>query len=381
MIINSPEHSIYSASSSSRWTVCAAAIRMSLGVVNQTNPAAELGTAAHEVGEFCLRFGINAFDCVGMTFNKHVVDVAMSDAVQLYVSYIRDLCRKYNVDPMLEKRVVMTSVADDVYGTSDCIIIVGDHLFVLDYKHGYGVVEVENNKQAIFYAIATLDTLNLWSVIKYVHTSIIQPRANHIDGAIRSCSYTIEQMVYWQNVFNKAVADGRRGDSSFTTGKHCKYCPARGFCRARIMYTLNLIFFGDPVDSMTDVEIAAVFNEIDSIKTNIEAIKERATFLARKGVPIEGYKLVRAITKAKCEKPDEFVAKAIELGVKREDLFDEKLISMTRVKKVVDANLVNTYYIKPPASTTLVELSNNRPAVSVLKPAPVDATGIFGEIK
>lgn len=371
-------HSVFSASSSARWTKCAAAIRMSLGIEGTTNPSAELGTAAHELGEFCLRMGINSFDCMGIIFNNHVVDEAMCDAVQLYIAFIRDLCRKYNVDPMLEKRVYMTSVGDDVFGTSDCIVVVGDHMFVIDYKHGYGVVEVENNTQAIFYVIATLDTLNLWNVIKHVHTHIIQPRANHVDGAIRSHSYTIDQMVAWQAFFKQTVENARKADSGFVAGDHCKYCPARGHCRVRIMHTLHYAYFDKSLEVMTDEEISIIYNEISSIKTNIEAIAAKATDLARNGATIEGHKLVKSITRAVCEEPDKFVEEAIAAGVKRSALFDEKLKSMTNVKKIVNDKLVNKHFIKPPASTTLVELSNNRPAVSV---AGKTAVGRFAPVK
>ena len=373
-------HAIHSASSSSRWTKCAAAIRMSLGIKGTTNPAAELGTAAHELGEFCLRLGFNAYDCIGREFNKHIVDELMADAVQLYVSYIRDLCKKYNVNPMLEKRVVMLSVGDDVFGTSDCIVIIGDWLFVLDYKHGYGVVEVANNSQATFYAVATLDTFDLWGTIRHVHTSIIQPRANHADGAIRSHVYTIQQMVEWQNFFRFSVAETKKKDSTFNAGEHCKYCPARANCRARLQRTIDIAYLDAPLDTLSPEEISIIYNEIPTIKTHLEAVQAKAVELARLGKPIEGYKLVKSITKAKCDKPDDFIVAAIESGVKREDLVNEKVKSMTECKKVVDKGIVNKYFVKPPASTTLVEISNSRVAVSLLAQQQVDATGIFNPV-
>ena len=55
------------------------------------NAAVEQGTAAHELGEFCIRFGISPVDCIGMMFNKHVVDEAMAEAVALYTGYANEL--------------------------------------------------------------------------------------------------------------------------------------------------------------------------------------------------------------------------------------------------------------------------------------------------
>lgn len=379
-LIQAPKHSAYSASSSNRWGTCPAAKQMQKGIQGGTNPAAELGTAAHELGEFCLRMGVNAFDCIGLTFYKHVVDAAMCDAVQLYVSYIRNLCSKYGVNPMLEQRVVMTSVRDDVYGTSDCIIIIGDWVFVIDYKHGYGVVEVKNNSQAIFYAIATLDTFNLWGSVKYVHTAIVQPRADHVDGSIRECVYPIEHMYEWQTFFRNAVSASEQSNLIFITGSHCKYCLARGFCRARITATLDSIYFDKPIHLMSDEEISVIYSELPMIKTNIEAIAERALQIARNGGNIDGFKLVKSISRASCPDVDKFINAAISAGVPREKLFRETIVSMTDAKKLVPANIVDAHYVKPPASTSLVEITNPRVAVSVLNSEPVNATGIFGAI-
>lgn len=388
-----PLHSIFGASSSSRWMACAGSIRMSKHVEDQTNPAAELGTAAHELVEFCLRFGLNTYDCLGMKFNDHIVDEAMASAAQLYVGYIRDLCRRYNVNPMLEKRVVMLSVADDVYGTADCIIIVGDTLFVFDYKHGYGVVEVFNNPQAIFYAIATLDTLGLWQTIKHITTGIIQPRAEHTDGAIRLHSYTVEEMVAWQGKFKYAVLEARKQDSRIFAGSHCKYCPARGFCRARIMRTIELAYTGEPIEEMTADELEIIYNEIDIIKTNIEAIAGKTLELARGGKSIANHKLVKSITRAKCEDEKGFIKAALATEkVKEKDLYNVKLKSMTDMKKLLkdDIGIVTKYYKKPPSSTTLVKMSDSRPAVAVGSASGVfssvdverkSAVGIFDEVK
>ena len=385
------EHSVYSASSSKRWMACPASIAMSAGMSSGTNPAAELGTAAHELGEFCLRLGINTYECIGFTFNDHEVDAPMCDAVQLYVSYIRDLCNKYGVNPMLEERVIMTSVASDVYGTSDCIVIVGDWLFVLDYKHGFGVVEVTDNPQAIFYAIATLDTFDLWGVIRHIELTIIQPRADHIDGSIRSEQYTIEQLINWRQGFSAAVTKARAKGNTPVAGEHCKYCPARGFCRARMERTLMYAFGDKPLNECNAEEIAIMYDELDSIKTHIEAIRGKALELARNGATIKGYKLVKGIQRASCPEPEEFVKAALltEKGkkLKRSDFYHEKVIGMTDAKKLVPAGVVNKYFVKPPGTTTLVPLNNSRAAVGTGSAVdifsavePVSAAGIFGEV-
>lgn len=385
-------HSVYSASSSKRWMKCPASIRMSKGINSGTSEAAELGTAAHELGEFCLKTGCNSYDCIGMTFNKHVVDAEMCDAVQLYVGHIRVICTKNNVNPKLEERVVMTSVGNDVFGTSDCIIIIGSLLMVLDYKHGFVTVEVKNNSQAIFYAVATLDTLDLWDVITTIDTAIIQPRADHVDGAIRTHQYNIVDMIHWQAKFKKAVELARRTDNYTLASDSCYYCPARATCRARMQRTIDIVGGDKPLLELNEDELVAIFRETSSINAHLKAVGERIVEIARAGKQIKEYKLVSAISRASCPEPEAFIEAALASNpkLKVEDISTRKPIGMTAAKKIgVSPALVNKYFVKPPASTTLVPVTNSRAAIStgsakgVFEPIAVNTpstNGVFGKI-
>lgn len=359
------EHSnVFSFSASARLMACPASRRMSIGQENTTNPQAELGTAAHKLGEFCLTFGLNADECIGMTFDNHTVDDYMADAVAVYVGYVRSLQVKTGCRAMLEQRVTMLSLGrTDVFGTSDCTLIAGDTLYVTDYKHGYGIVEVANNTQLIAYAIATLDTFNLWQTIKRVVTTIVQPRASHIDGPIRTHEYTVDDLrVNWWPQYAEAVRAGEDPTTPTKAGKHCKYCPARGYCRSRIMATLQSAYWDNSLEVMTNVEIEVLYGEIDQIKTNIEAIAGRALGIAREGYQFAEFKLVDSITRYQCKDEQGLVKAAIEAGVTSDKLYEQKLKSMTAVKKVLPWQVVNQFYERPPASTTLVPLSDNRPA-------------------
>lgn len=359
------EHSnVFSFSSANRLINCPASRRMSKGIPNTTNPQAELGTAAHELGEHCLRYGFEPSECVGLTFNDHVVDEPMAEAVTVYVGYIRSLQIKTGYRALLEQRVVMTSLGRaDVFGTSDCVIIAGDTLYIIDYKHGYGVVEVQDNNQAIGYALATLDTFNLWGIITRVVTTIVQPRKSHIDGPIRTATYTVTDLKeYWWPKYYEAVVKGENPTTPTVAGKHCKYCPARGFCRSRIMATLRAVYWDNPIDTMTDGEIEVIYSELEQVKTNVEAIQGRALQLARNGYKFNEYKLVDSITRYKCKDEKALVEAAASNGVPTDKLYERKLKSMSAVKKVLPWQVVNKFYEKPPASTTLVPMSDNRPA-------------------
>lgn len=369
-------HSVYGGSGASIWIACNASVPMSEGMpfytvdYNDTDgdkPAA-IGTAAHNLAEFCFKLGINTYDCLGMTFGKQpmfpegfIVDEGMAEAVQLYVGYINSLSKSLNVKPMIECRVVMLSVRPDVFGTSDCIFIVGDTLYVIDYKHGFVQVDIEFSKQFIFYALAALDTYGLWGQIKHIKTSVVQPRADHAEGSIRAFNYTIEQMYEWREVFRKAVLNP---NPTPTPGTHCKYCPASAYCRPRIERTLRLAYQDKPTDQISIGEVEIIFNEIDVIKKNLEKIEKRMLNHARKGNNIAGWKLVSANKHFICTDEEKFINAAVSKGVDKEKLFSKKLISKSVAEKIVDRDIVDQFFIKPNAASTLARLSDSRPALS-----------------
>lgn len=388
------EHSnVFSFSQASRLIKCYASRRMSAGIPGTSNPQAELGTSAHEMGEFCLRFGFDPENTIGMTFGKHyrpdgslfegtVADEYMVDAVRIYTGFVRSLVVKTNGKLMLEQRVAMTSLGrDDVFGTSDCIIIAGNTLYIIDYKHGYNVVDVKDNLQLIAYAIATLDTFNLWGAVSQVVTTIVQPRKSHIDGPIRQWSYSVADLRYkWWQVYYDAVKGGEDPNSVPVAGAHCKYCPTRGRCRARVQYMLDQVFWDKPFDTMTNQEIEILYEEIGHIKTNIEAIEKRALEIGRQGYRFENFKLVDSITRAHCEDEKGLVDAAKKEGVSVDRLYDQRLKSMTNIKKVLPWQIVNQYFKKPPASSTLAPMNDNRPAKSMLNIDTSGFTAVSGDV-
>lgn len=373
-------HSIYGASSSQRWLICSASVGMSKGLPDIPSDDAELGTAAHDLGEFCLRLGINTYDCIGLTFNDHKVDVSMANAVQLYVGYVRDICTKYNVNPMLEERVIMFSVRNDVFGTSDCIFIIGDWLFVIDYKHGYDLVDVVNNTQALHYAVSTLDTFQLWQSIKHVKTVIVQPHGDHKDGAIRECDYTIDHLIYWQQVFKEGV---RKSDEepTFKAGTHCKHCPAMDNCRARFYHTVNHTYLDKNFNELTNDELTSIFKETKIIEKHLSKVKDKVIELMRKGEFIDGYKLVKAVPKTKCIDEKGFVREAAAQSTREEsEFYNLKLKSKTDCKHLVqgDDYIINKFFKRPDTTAIkVVPITDNRPAISVDKPS---AVGVFTSI-
>jgi hypothetical protein len=83
-------HAKFGASNAKRRMACPGSLNAEAPFPDESSPYAELGTAAHELGEFCLVNGHeDAFAFIGEEHNGHKVDDNMARAVQVYIDHIR----------------------------------------------------------------------------------------------------------------------------------------------------------------------------------------------------------------------------------------------------------------------------------------------------
>lgn len=389
-------HSKYAFSSSHRWLedACPASIRMSQGYTNETNDAAELGTAVHELGEFAIALGIDVEFCRGMTFNDFEVDTRMIEGARLYRNVVEDLSLRYCVKPLLEQRVTMRIPGreSDVYGTSDCthIALAQRILHTTDYKNGYGLVDVNDNSQTAGYSVATLDTFDLWDQVDTVINTIIQPNYDHIEGPVRTVVYTMDQIRQWRDKFHRSVRLADDVTQKPNAGEWCHYCPAQANCRARMEQSLKVAYTDSPIENISVGELEVIYREIKSVNKFLEKVQERVLQEARNGVQFKEFKLVQSYSRASCNDVKALLAEAKNRGVDPMNLFLEpRLVGKTKAAEYLPKEIVNQFYTTPPVTTTVVHISNNRPAVRVGKAAgvftPIDqkapsAEGIFSPI-
>jgi hypothetical protein len=363
---------------------------MQRGIRSETSEAAEQGTAAHELREFCIKFGVSPHDCIGDVHNNHVVDVNMADAVSVDVNLMRSLSLKYGVKPLLEQRVAMTSLGrNDVYGTADTTFIVHDKRIVhtLDYKHGFGIVDVNENKQMLGYGISTLDTFDLWGDVDEVHTTVVQPRADHINGPIRTQVYTIDEIWDWQARFARSVDLADDPTVKPVAGSHCRYCRAAGKCRARLELTLQEAYTDCPPNELSKGEIEVMYSAASGIINHMEAIQKEATMMAKQGYKFRDYKMVESRPRSKVMNEGQLIADAKAHNVNIDRMYDKVLKSESSIKKVLPPELVSKHYVKPDPVPMLVSMKDKRPALRIgsaegkFKPIKPSAEGRFKPIK
>lgn len=256
-----PTHSPIGASSMSRWSACPASISLSKGIESPPGTAAMEGTAAHELVGLALERALSE-NVPTLTILQKTIE-----AVNKYAEYVESLIK--GVNPYhIEHSFDMSAIYPNLYGTADAVVYDKESktLHVIDYKHGEGlVVEVENNLQLQYYALGALTTLNY--PCSYVTMSIVQPRAYHPAGHIRSWTVPALHFLEFEETLVKAAKRTEEKNPELKAGPHCMFCPAKPFCKERanantLEAKKEFTFYKDPKDDF-DVYEEPVSGDLD----------------------------------------------------------------------------------------------------------------------
>ena len=383
------KHASLGASSSDRWMNCtgspAIIAQVPKKVRDKSSVHADEGTAAHDLAEKCLTSGKNAIDFLHSKFGAFPVDVEMATAVQEYV----DVCRATltgvggGANSWVECRINLAPLDPPVpmYGTTDFASYndVGFILDIVDLKFGRGVlVEVENNPQLKYYAVGTVLEIEKEDpsiVITKVRVTIVQPRADHPDGSVRTVEYAYSELLDFTGELLDQAEATLKPDAPRVPGDWCRWCPAAAICPEKAGQSLALakVEFAAPVvappepSTLTVQDLAWLLDTVPAFEAWLKSVRTYATNLLETGGKIPGHKLVdkRADRKWKDE------AKAVEWaekeGIPSEQAFaPRKLLSMPQMEKLVGKKFIPAeLYHKKSSGVTLAPESDKRPAAAV----------------
>lgn len=252
-------HAELGASSASRWMHCPGSVRLSrpYGGESKASSYAAVGTVAHALAEALLS-GVSG-PAVGAVIEADghsvVVTHEMEDAVQVYLDVVIPL-RKRADWHAFEQRVVIRSAPPqaECFGTADFAALVSHTLHIVDLKYGKGViVEVEENAQELYYALACYETFEqIAADVREIRLVIVQPR---IDGA-RTKEWTIDllDLLIWRD--SKLLPAVQRvidGDETLNDGDWCRFCPALAYCplKHRVAQDAARAIFSDNSGDLT----------------------------------------------------------------------------------------------------------------------------------
>jgi hypothetical protein len=150
----------------------------------------------------------------------------------------------------------------------------------------------------------------------------------------------------WTTELLEAMRRAAQPDAPLAAGDHCTFCPAAPACPALQVKALEAAHtaFGpageiatppDPASLPTD-KIVAVLDAADMIEDWLNAVRAHARRLVEDGQTVGDYILVPKQARRKWAGDDDFVVtNLVEMGLERDDLFDQKLKSPAQMEKLV----------------------------------------------
>lgn len=373
-------HAALGASGAYRWMACPGSVRLSAGIESKSSAYAEEGTVAHQLAELCLRNGQDPIEWVDRKipakYGEHFVTGEMAEAVTVYVDYIRTHIIAGD-QVQIEQRFDLSSLGVGVpmFGTCDSVIYMPEYrkMIVVDFKYGAGIaVEAVGNPQLRYYALGSLLSMPD-AAVDSISVVVVQPRAFHVDGPIRSENITSYDLAEWSAELVEAAKRTTEPDAHLFAGDHCRFCPALAICpaqRERAVAVIEADFAPLPPETLTPAELAAVLDkraQLDAVVAWYKAVEAHAYSLAIGGEHVPGYKLVQGRAGNKAWADEDDAALALELaGVAPEDLWTRKLVSPAAAEKLVGktaAKDLAQYVARKPGVPTLVPVSDKRQAI------------------
>lgn len=373
-------HALLSASSAHRWVVCTPSARLEEQFPDPSSEAAAEGTLAHELAELKLRhyfqtveFGKSKYTRAANKLKKHGLwQNEMDDHTDTYLDYVKEKAMAFKSQPSVavEKKVDFSRWVPEGFGTADCILISGGTIHVIDFKYGKspdGRVDAEGNPQMALYALGAYEAYKLLYPVKEVRMSIVQPR---LPDGISEWGCSIEELLAYGDYVRGKAELAFRGEGTFRPGdKTCRYCRARGRCRARAEKNVELAFFTEKDPKLlSNEELGEYLKKGTDVARWLTDIQETALKECLAGNTVPGWKAVEGRGSREWTDMDQAFAKLKDSGVPEELLWERKALTLAQVEKTIGKKAfeaaVGDMVVKKPGKPALVDESDKRPAIT-----------------
>lgn len=371
------QHALLSASSAHRWLHCTGSPLLEKEFPDTTSVYAQEGTLAHELCELKLKKYTTVMPKGTYTrahnkiMKSELWQNEMEGTSETYLEYVKEIMLSCEIAPavLIEKRVDFSRYVPEGFGTADCLILAGDTLHVIDYKHGKGVVvDADHNQQMMLYALGAMDELSLLYRFKSVHMTIVQPRVNNIS----EFTMTADELREWGESVVKPKAEAAiSGKGEFEAGDWCRFCRAKQQCKTR--YESNDSLYPelsarhDP-RLITLEELGEYLKRGRDMAAWLEDMKEYALSESLAGADVPGWKAVEGRGSRAFTDTDAAVDTLIKNGIDESVLYERRVLTLAQMEKAVGkkafGEIVGNLVVKNPGKPTLVEESDKRPRIT-----------------
>jgi len=376
-------HALLSASGSSRWIGCPASVYMEHGLEDHTSPYATEGIAAHKLASDFFDWkrggeeGSNPLDSCTNQEMKHYVTMYTN---YVYTNYAENNKNEYSF-LLWENKVDFSNAVINGYGTVDAIIYNSDLklLEIIDFKYGFNKVEAFENTQLLLYAIGVVNEIIPKLLfcgepkVKTITLHIVQPRINNLD----SWTLSIEKLQEWIKYFQiQSIRALTLTDEFNPSNSNCKYCKAKKHCPALTKFVSdksielkqkmnNGTLFVKSQYKKKDLDndfIKKILDNSDLIKQYLQFIEDTAKERLIYGEEIEGYKVVRTMSRRKLKEDAEEELRN-DYGDK---IYQKTLLSLGALEKIIGKKNLDSYTHKTLSGMTIVKDTDKRLSLNEL---------------
>lgn len=394
-------HAKLAPSAAHRWMNCPGSVLLSAGFPNTSSRFAAEGTAAHELASYCLSKNEDPVALLGHWVNAATGEIVksdeepasnmenawfeinedMADAVQVYTEYFDTLANAPGAVFEIEQRLDMRHLHPSIFGTGDGLVFHAErnHLDVLDYKHGKGVVvSADENEQLMLYAAGAARRFAARG-LSTITLHIVQPRAP--GPSIKSYEIDILDLMSFEAKVIVAAKATEVPGAVLVAGDWCGFCPALAVCPKAREAALRAAVDDFDVDAdliLPDLQtipperLARILKEADRIHTYAKAVQEYAHQQAMAGNMPTGFKLVAKRATRRWADEAQTVKAITTLGRIDEAYTEPKLKSPAQLEKLFPGKnkaereiAVAPLVVKNSSGTNLVPVEDLRTAVEV----------------
>ena len=391
-------HAVLGASSAKRWLTCTPSARLGERLTSrfgsESSPYAQEGTKAHALAEIKVRkafyaadgmtttvysrmseeerdayTGINAFRYDALRAELGDIPSDMEHATDAYCDVVMEkyLSAKER-DPstrlLLEQRLDYSRWVPSGFGTGDCVIVSDSLLEVCDYKHGMGIpVDAVDNPQLRLYGLGAIDKFGQLYDFQAVRMTIIQPRLESVSEE----TLDRDALLDWAETEVREKAQlAWKGIGDFVPGDHCRFCPAKAVCSARVAEALKLFRYGFETPGLIpDEQVPGILETLDTAEARIKDVRAYVEKQALNGQKFPGWKLVRGKKpNRRWADPEEVRAQLLRAGYAPGQIETTSLKPVGEIEKTIGAKafraLVGGLVAQGEGRLTLVPESDKR---------------------
>lgn len=376
------DHALLGPSNAYQWAACPPSARLSEGLPDTGSEAAKEGTLAHELAELKLR---NYFHSVDFGKRKLAAAVKklkenplwndeMMGYTDDYMDYVKAAALSFPAEPTvaIEKKVDISEYVPECFGTADCLLIGGGVIHVIDFKYGKspsGRVEAENNLQMQLYALGAWTASRMLYRVDRIRMSIVQPR---LPDGITEWEIPLEKLLETGEWIRERALLAWKGEGEYHPDeKTCRFCRAKGRCRARAEKNLELAFApakGKLPPLISNEEMGKYLLQGQDVAKWLSDLQDCALQECLAGRDVPGWKAVEGRSTRKWTDMDAAFGRLIESGINAAVLWERKPVTLAQIEKIVGkkdfAECVGEYVVKEPGKPALVQESDNRPAIT-----------------